>query len=139
MGQNSTTDSQLNKIGKRLFKEQWIGVHPVDVKPKKIMPHLITSRGMHYGIINVDGSSQPGSHWQSVIYDGKTRHWWIWDSFGRKSSKLIPKFIKTIGSDYIDININGSNQKNSEESCGQKSIAMLLFIKKYGLKSARKV
>jgi len=136
LGRGVTTDRQLNRIGKKLFGRRWLGVYPVDVKPKTIMRKM--NPGANYGIINVDGSGLPGSHWLSVCYDTKKDKWLIYDSFARKSTKLIPTFIKTIGYKYHDIN-TGADQPDHESSCGARSMAMLIHIAKHGSKSAANV
>lgn len=146
LGRGSTSDYQLDRVGKRLFKTKWLGVHPVNVKPSIVMSKIhavdrsaqqnkIKGNGMYYGIINVDHSNEPGSHWLSIIYDKSQDTWYIWDSFARKSTRLIPKFIRTIGYKYIDLN-KKSNQLDSQDDCGQRSLALMLYIAKHGIQSA---
>lgn len=132
LGRGVTTDVQLTRIGKRLFGNKWLGVHASDVKPAVIMSKITSKTGLYYGIINVDGRFDPGSHWLSIIYDKAHDIWYIWDSFARKSKRLIPKFIRTIGFKYIDIN-QKSDQRNDQDDCGQRSSALLLYVAKHGL------
>jgi hypothetical protein len=133
LGKGVTTDRQLNKVGKKLFGEQWLGVYPSDIKPHQLMKHV--KQGPNYGIINVDGKNDPGSHWLSIYWNAPDDKWIIWDSFARKSKRLIPAFIKTIGYRYIDLN-EKSDQKSSQDDCGARSMAVLLYIKKHGLQYA---
>jgi hypothetical protein len=90
---------------------------------------------MNYAIINVDGRYDPGSHWLSVIFDATKNKYYIYDSFARRLKKLIPKFVSVIGFNYITMNTK-SDQKNSESTCGQRSMAVLLYVAKYGLEPA---
>jgi len=136
LGRGVTTDIQLEKVGKKLFGQRWLGVYPVDVKPHEIMKNI--KPGLNYGILNVDGRDSVGSHWLSVCYDTKKDQWLIYDSFARKSTKLIPKFIRTIGYKYYDLN-KGADQLDHQESCGARSMAMLIHISKHGPTSAAHV
>lgn len=131
LGNGVTTDKQLNAVGRKIFKSKWMGVFSSDVSAKTI--NIGRTRGAKYFIINVDGSSEPGSHWLAVAYDGHKFH--IYDSFGRRSNKLIPSFIKTIGYDYIDSN-DVADQKTSETNCGARCAAWLVYAAKYGTQSA---
>ena len=133
MGRGTTTDVQLDRLGKKLFGRSWLGVYPSD---KDIMKNVKNLR-LYYGIINVDRSYEPGSHWIAIIYDRMADLFHIWDSFGRPSKQLIPNFIKKIN--YVDMHRNGADQKNKQNSCGQRSIAILLMAKKYGLDIAGRV
>lgn len=135
LGNGMTTDAQLNKVGKKLFGSRWIGVFSSDVKPTVLMPKT-SPTGLSMGIINVDGKYLPGSHWLGIIYDGSK--WYIYDSFNRRSKKLIPKFIKMLGYNYVDTN-SKADQKNSEDNCGSRVMAFLLFVKRYGIHRAHVV
>lgn len=136
LGKGITTDRQLNTVGKQIFGKEWLGVFPSDVKPYTLMKNA-TMDGKSYGIINVDGSGEPGSHWYSIFRDASQPNakWYLWDSFARKSTRMIPKFIKTIGYRYIDLN-KTADQKKSELDCGARAMAVLAYIKKYGIQSA---
>ena len=133
LGKGVTADSQLTKVGKALLGDSYLGTFAVDVKPIR----LVTPPGTEaYFIINVDGSNHPGSHWLAVYKSPDLNKYLIYDSFARKSKRLIPKFIKTVGFRYVDVN-KKSDQEVKEDNCGQRSLAMLVFIKKYGYKKAK--
>ena len=134
LGRGITNDLQLNKVGKSLFGKQWLGVFPVDVKPARFLANVQPGK-LNYAIINVDGQSDPGSHWLSVIFDASNNKYYIYDSFARRLKRLIPKFVKTIGFNYITMN-GGSDQKNSSMDCGARSMSVLLFVAKHGLTPA---
>lgn len=131
-----TTDLQLERVGKKTLGKKYIGTFTQDVKPKTIMPKM--TPGNNYFILNQDVSSGPGIHWISCIYSTNTDQFIIYDSFGRKSRKLLPHFIRSIGARYIDINKEG-DQPDSSSDCGQRSLAFLIFVKKYGLDAARHI
>lgn len=70
IGNTTTSESTLDKLGRRLFKGEWDGVFPADaVKIKR------------YGIANFDETGETGSHWIAIV---KTNNKYIfYDSFGR--------------------------------------------------------
>ena len=74
MGTGITYSTDLiNKLGKHLFGIKFKGVYSSDDTIPK-----------GYVIVNVDKSNQPGSHWLAICDN------LVYDSFGRKTSKLIP-------------------------------------------------
>ena len=131
-----SSDVPLDRVGRKLFGKKWLGIFASDVKANVFSKNITT--GLNYSIINVDGSGEPGSHWLSVIFDTKSDLFYIWDSYARKSTKLIPKFAKMLGYRYIDINKKG-DQGDEETNCGARSMAFILFVKKHGLKFAHHI
>jgi hypothetical protein len=118
-------------------------VHAVDVNIKKFSKKgkgQVIDQNPSYFIINVDGKNQPGSHWLAVYYDPSNQHghYYIYDSYARGLKGLIPKFIKTIGYDYVNTN-KKSDQKDYEESCGARCISWLWAVKKYGINQAKHI
>ena len=136
LGRGVTTDNQLNRIGKKLLAKRYIGTFPQDIKPQQIMPK--TRAGNCYFIINTDLTKGPGLHWVSVYYSKADDKFYVYDSFARSSCSLLPHFIRTIGSSYIDINKKG-DQANDEDNCGQRSLAFLIFVHKHGIAAARHI
>jgi hypothetical protein len=133
VGKGVTTDTTLNRLGRQLLGKSFLGVFSSDFKPRAMR----TGRTSSF-IINVDGSNLPGSHWLAVAKHPAVNKFIIYDSFARKSKKLIPNFIKTVGYEYVDIN-RKSDQKIHEDNCGQRSLAFLVFLKKYGVEAARAI
>jgi hypothetical protein len=130
-----TTNHQLNAVGKRIFGDEYIGTFPVDVGIKRFTKKgkgQVIDQKPSYFIINVDGKNSQGSHWLAVYFDPRTQKFYIWDSFARGLKGLIPRFIKTIGYNYVNTN-KKSDQKDHEESCGAKCISWLWCVKKYGI------
>ncbi len=132
----ATTDTQLTRIGRKIFGKDYLGTFPQDVKPNAVMSKV--TKGDSYFIINLDKKNKPGVHWIGVYYNTNTDKFYIYDSFARKSSKILPHFIKTIGYKHVDMN-GGSDQTDKMEDCGQRSLSYLVFVKKYGIQNARHI
>lgn len=130
LGKQVTRDDQLTKYGKISLGTSYIGTFSQDHPLRQL------TGKRKYFIINVDKSNKPGSHWVSVFYSGTK--FYIYDSFGRRSSKLLPHFIKTIGYKYADADYD-AEQKVKQNSCGQRSLAWLLFVHRYGIQQAMKI
>ena len=122
---NATTNHELNIQGRALFKSKWLGVFMQDSKIPK-------SPKSAYFIINVDRKHQAGSHWIGIH---RTIHdtYYIFDSFGRRSNKLIPLFVR--GKIHIDSD-NDQNQHIDSKICGSLSLAWLKVIKEHGIRNA---
>jgi hypothetical protein len=136
LGKGVTTDRQLTRVGRLLLGKCYLGTFSSDVKPIYLVPPagcLST-----YFIINNMTSKAKGEHWIAVARVNGCKKYIIYDSFARKSRSLIPAFIKTIGYQYLDANKDG-DQKASETNCGQRSLAFLLFLKRYGVKAEKLV
>jgi hypothetical protein len=86
-------------------------------------------------ILNTDLVGGPGIHWMAVYSTGK--HYYIYDSFGRKSKKIITHFVKG-GVRFTDSDYD-AEQKDDETNCGQRCLAWLVFRQKYGIHNALKI
>jgi len=118
-----TTDTQLDKIGKGLFKQKFAGVFAADTIPKS------TSFG--YCIANLDNADQPGEHWVAIVKNnGK---YLVYDSFGRKTSDILPNLENVTDTDY------DAEQFKHEENCGQRCLAWLLVYDQFGPDVARQI
>lgn len=124
MGKDITSEDQLRKVGHALLGKSFKGVFPVDRLPPL--------RQGQCCVINLDQSGEPGSHWVAVY---KSQPYCIYDSFGRRSSNILPslKTIQVVDSDY------DAEQKLSEDNCGQRSLGWLWCVKKIGIKNAMKL
>ncbi len=131
LGTGRTTTTQLNSVGRKLFREQWGGVYAVDEKPKLT--------GTRYLIVNTLPRNTVGEHWVAVVLKNGVAT--IWDSFARSSAKIIPTWLKNMKHRYKHIDAQRdrrANQKKNEDTCGQLSLAWLLFAKARGITSAIK-
>ena len=127
VGNKTTYSDQLHKVGKQLFGSKFLGVYTSDKIPNKI------KRG-HMAIINLDNSSETGSHWIGVCKDKKDNIW-VYDSFGRSTHKIIPSIygkgrrIKTTERD--------AEQHINESNCGARCLAFLQVFHNHGSKYAK--
>ena len=126
IGNNTTYQNELEKAGIILFKSKFKGVFPSDKIP--VLNHLKS-----YAILNLDRSTEPGSHWVAIATDGNKTY--LYDSFGRKGTKIIPSLYKS-GNGRIIQTDDDIEQKESETNCGARSLAFLLFFDRYGAKNA---
>lgn len=122
-GNKETNTSQLLKIGKKLFGNKFKGVYASDQIP--IM------KKNQYCIVNLDTSSNAGTHWVAVVKVNKNLTY-VYDSFGRKTLKIMPSLLQS-GNGIIKETENDPEQKKWMEDCGQRSIAALLVYDKMGI------
>tara|TARA_R110002096_G_scaffold18463_5_gene62875 strand:+ start:632 stop:1048 length:417 start_codon:yes stop_codon:yes gene_type:complete len=123
--QTSTYGDHLTTLGKRMFGKKYKGTFPSDKIPS-LTP-------MQSSIINLDDSSQGGSHW--VVYArGKQKQHYMYDSFGRQGVKLIPK-LKKNKKNITDAELD-PEQHYSEVNCGARCLAWLDVYYKQGIKKA---
>jgi hypothetical protein len=126
LGRKATTDTQLNDVGQAYFP-QFVGAFSQDVK-------ITPTPARQYFIINTDRKHQPGTHWCGVVKNGKT--YYVYDSFGRTSSRLLPHFSKgklVVDSDY------DAEQFGKTEICGVLCLAWIATVAEVGIRNALKV
>ena len=108
IGNGSTDNIQLNKLGKFLFGKCFLGVYPSNKIP------ILKNNEMC--ILNTD--DKKGIHW-CACYKYKNKHF-IYDSFNR-NVKNLSKYWKHKNT---FINANKDRDQSYEESdCGQRSMA----------------
>lgn len=107
---NTTSNHELDDLGKLFLGQKFGGVYSSDTLPKE--------KG--YYIVNLDTSNMPGSHWVGVYRDDET---YVYDSFGREN--LLP--IKAI---YTE---NDKEQLTISTNCGARSLAWLILVDKWGI------
>lgn len=125
MGNKSTYDNELKTIGNKLFDNNFVGVYPSDK-----IPHL---KPKQFIIGNLDKSNQPGSHWIGIVKDKKGLL--IYDSFGRKSIKIIPSIYKQY-KNIVDTEYD-KEQKVEEYNCGQRVLSFLMVYFNKGFDYAK--
>ena len=113
LGNKVTYSNDLHDVGEQLLGKDFVGVYPSDQIPRL--------KNKQCCILNLDKSDQSGSHWIGVYKFGKKNL--TYDSFGRRSSKIIPTLKNPLDADY------DSEQMIEEEDCGARSIAFLLVCK----------
>ena len=122
LGNGITFSTDLERVGKQLLGTKFKGVYASDKIPK-------LNHTNPYCIANVDNSHQLGSHWVALVKSG--RNIVVYDSFGRKTSKLIPN-VRLSGNGKIIDTEHDREQRIKQENCGQRSLAFLVFYDKYG-------
>ena len=111
LSSDSTDNIQLNKVGKILFGDLFVGVYPSSRMP------ILTNGQMC--IINTD--NKKGVHWIACYrYNNKT---YTYDSFSRDVKSLSPFWKKK----HSWINANSDrDQSFSSSLCGQISMSWLI-------------
>lgn len=125
-GDKTTYLNEILGIGKKLLGIKFKGVYPSDKIPKlnDLSP---------YAILNLDTSKESGSHWVAIAkYGNKT---YLYDSFGRKDTQIIPN-LEFSGNGRIINTDNDIEQNINQMDCGARSLAWLLFFDKFGSKCA---
>lgn len=125
IGAETTSEDELRSIGKSLFGKPFRGVFPVDRLPPLQQGQCC--------VVNLDPSGMPGSHWVAVYKHQK--HHCVYDSFGRRSSNILPTLheLKILDSDY------DAEQGVAEDNCGQRSLGWLWCVQQLGIKNAMKL
>lgn len=125
-GDSTTYLKQLNGVGKKIFGVKFKGVFPSDKIPKlnDLAP---------YCILNLDKSTEPGSHWVALAKNGNQSI--LYDSFGRRNTEIIPN-LKYTGNGRIIDTEHDAEQKIDETNCGARCIVFLYIFEKYGPRAA---
>lgn len=144
LGNKVTSGHQLDKFGKDMFEQQWLGIFTQDVGKRELTAQIKKTAGLfryYYGIMNNDKTGGPGEHWVGIIIDTETKTVYIYDSFGRTSKKLLSTFTRTLngnGYKHRDADYD-KEQLESEENCGSRAAGFLVFADNYGLNQAMKI
>ena len=82
LGNSTTYLTDLTAIGKKIFGSKYKETFPSDKIPK------LTDESP-YAILNLDKSTEPGSHWIAICKNPKNNTTLVYDSFGRKGSTIL--------------------------------------------------
>ena len=122
---SSTTNIELNRLGKSIFGDLFLGVFTSNEFPKYI-------RDGQLFIINNRSSKSSGEHWISFIKSSKNKdhktRLYGYDTFNRDIHKLNYFFRKK---KFINANTN-RDQSFSELNCGERSLCWLVSFYKHG-------
>ena len=120
IGNDTTYNDDLERKGKKIFGSRFLGVFSSDK-----LPTNIKSREMY--IANLDKSNESGSHWIAVYK--KNNKLYVYDSFGRKSKKIIPSIYRKKGASIkIKDTQYDAEQHKKEENCGLRSMVALYMF-----------
>ena len=127
IGDDSTYQHELDTAGRKLLGVEFKGVYPSDKIP--VLTDL-----KKYAIINLDRSTEPGSHWVAIAHHDKKIY--VYDSFGRKAVKIMPALFKSGNGSQIFDTDPDPEQQEDEMNCGARCLAWLLVFEHYGYKNA---
>jgi hypothetical protein len=135
IGNTTTFGSDLNKMGKAFFGDQWMGVVSVDKVPENIPKN-------HYLVVNLDESNLPGSHWVGIVGDkarkGSNKNdVLLYDSYGRDPADIVPKLSKRMNIKSTDKREDGAHDEDAEQgvletNCGARTLAALILHSQFG-------
>lgn len=126
----TTNNIELNRLCSELFGGKFHGVYPSDK-----IPNLNFHK--NYCILNLDKSSQPGSHWIACVLDSNNDIY-VFDTYDRSIKKILPSIYKVKHHRIL----KGSRsvlEKDTGEDCGERCVAWLLLVEKYGIDVAKKI
>lgn len=117
MGNGETDSDELEKVGKFLFEDKWVGVFASD----EVDPTL---QGEGYYLCNLDNHNEDGSHWTALAVRGCVIYYF--DSFARTQRTTLrledPHHV-------IVQEINPNIVQGARESnCGQRCLAWLMVF-----------
>jgi hypothetical protein len=125
LGNKALSDTDLRKESMKLKLPKFSGI---------FLQNSVLPEGNCTYILNQDVVGGPGLHWLSVIQQNKTCY--IYDSFGRSATNVIPKFHHTmIAKGYKVKNTDSDADQFGDKSvdCGHRCLSALMIYKKYGL------
>jgi|AntRauTorckE5430_2_1112549.scaffolds.fasta_scaffold03450_5 hypothetical protein len=124
VGNQTTYLSELYKAGRKLFGIKFHGVYPSDK-----IPHL--NDLSCYCILNLDRSTQSGSHWIALAKIPDQNKSIVFDSFGRDYTEIIPILGKSGNGKIINTD-EDQDQKVMETDCGARCLSFLMVFDKHG-------
>ena len=125
----TTYGRDLKQFARRAFGTRFRGVFMRDEIPSNF-------NAQHpYGIVNLDRSVEPGSHWIAVAYQGP-RNLMIYDSFGKMHRPPREIFQKYPNSELTDPD---AEQSLRETNCGARCLAWLMLVEIQGFKAAKRI
>lgn len=122
----STYLDELSGVGNKLLHPNFRGTFPSDKIP-------LLNGVKKYCILNLDNSSQPGSHWIALAKEGNKTY--VYDSFGRHNTQIIEN-LQYSGNGRIIDSDQDAEQGILESNCGQRSLAWLKLFDEHGSKIA---
>ena len=123
-GDKTTYLGELNGVGKKLLGIRFKGVFPSDKIPRlnDLSP---------YCILNLDKSTEPGSHWIALAKNGDKDHTMVYDSFGRNNYQIIRELTYSGNGRVIDVD-RDAEQSILQTNCGARSLSWLCIYDQWG-------
>ena len=132
LGKTTTYSTDLLNMGKRVLGNKFKGVFASDK-----IPQLTDSQP--YAILNLDTSTQTGSHWLSIAKIPNQRKIIMHDTFARKTKKIIPALLNSNNGKIVHADLSDKEQTVSEENCGAQALAFLCLFEYFGGYSVAKL
>ena len=126
----TTNNIELSRLCNELLGSKFHGVYPSDK-----IPNLNFHR--RYCILNLDKSYQAGSHWVACVLDSNDDIY-IFDTYDRSIRKILPSIYKVKHHRIMKGN-RSVLEKDDGTDCGERCIAWLLLVEKYGIDVAKKI
>ena len=126
LGKKALSDEQLNKLGKQMFGDKYIGTFAQNKLP-------VTSG---YFIVNVDTSKRINTdkaHWLGIYQTEKCMY--VYDSYGRHTRFILPIIFNKTKKRIVDSK-HDPEQYGYSEICGQLAMDFLCVVKDLGVKKA---
>ena len=129
VGDKSTYMNDLDRVGRKLLGIKFKGVFPSDKIPKlnDLKP---------YCVLNLDRSTESGSHWIGLAKIHGKDKCVVYDSFGRSNKKIIPSLQKS-GNGAIEDTDRDAEQDIMQTDCGARSLCWLVMLDKHGVDLAK--
>ena len=122
MGDNVTLGRDLSRCGGLLFGARYLGTYPSDDVPR------LTSKSP-YAIMNNKTVEEGGEHWVAVARDTRDGRYIVFDTFGRRTSDLLPSLYMSVKTKDTDPD---KDQLEEMKDCGARCIAWLLLLERHG-------
>ena len=127
IGHDGTTHNvELNRVGRKMIGQKFIGVFASDAYPK-------FDGRESYCIVDLSKTNTNGTHWVARMCKRNTILWY--DSFARKISSLIP----TSHGEDTSLVASSMDQEVEQMDCGQRSLAALYVGFEFGLKGFKQM
>jgi hypothetical protein len=129
IGNKTTYLGKLEGASKTKLKVKFKGVFPSDKIPKlnDLTP---------YCILNLDKSTESGSHWIALAKLENSNDCVIYDSFGRDYKEIIPNLNLSGNGRIINSDLD-QEQEISETDCGARCLSFLLVFDRHGSEMAK--
>ena len=134
LGRTETSNDQINKLGKSIFKNRWGGAL------SEAVVRLDKRIANKYFILNTGNQKSGGIHWVGMFI-GNGKALYVYDSFGRRSSLILRTLVKQAhekGYKIVESN-HDHEQRGYSAVCGQISLAWLITAKDLGIKNALQI
>lgn len=126
IGSGPSYSHELERVGKQAFGPKFDGVFAADQIPRRFSSI----------IANLDNSDEKGSHWIAIARAAPRKKYLVYDSFGRKTSKIIGHGVGHLETYDTE---GDAEQTKAEDNCGPRSLAWLKVFFTLGPRAAAQI